>query len=179
MSRSDLNYYGVIFGVVGIGYALIVSAKADKLCKKIDKTVDNASSLINVDIPNKLIEQAVEKAVDREVSSAVEYAAHRAVKAVKADIHEQVKAAVDSAYKDIKESVSAEVAKEVANIDMKRLSKDVTAQAEQKIIDKFDDNLDELLEKFNHELSSVSKIYKSISDAMARNNDKETYLKIS
>ena len=61
---------------------------------------------------------------------------------------------------------------------MKKLSDNIKEKAEQKIVDKFDDNLDDLLDKFNGKLDDVSKIYRSIANTISSNREKETILRI-
>lgn len=177
----DYGKLGAIIGIAGVGYAIYVTRKMDKICNKIDKSVDDLAKKTDVDIPESLIESAVDKAVDREVGLAVELATSKAVRAVTNDINLQVRNAVEAQYSDIRKSVSEELSNKVANIDMTKLNREVTEKAEQKIIEKFDGNLDELLTKFNRELDNITKIYKSISDTISNNNsrDKETVLRIS
>lgn len=181
MSNKELNNLGILIGIAGVGYAIYVTHKMNKLCDKIDRSVDEVSRSTSVDISKSMVDKAVEKAVDREVGSAVVDATTMAVNSIKNDIHSQIKTAVDSEYSTIRETVSTKVSEEVAKIDMKKLSMSVSDKAEAKILSKFDDNLDHILEKFNHELTSISKIYKSISDTMSNNNnrEKETILRIS
>ena len=177
----DYGKLGIAIGVVGVGYAIYVSRKMNKICDKIDKSVDDLAKRTDVDIPEALIETAVLKAVDREVGTAVKNASDNAVRVVTGDIRSQVRTAVETKYDDIRVSVSDELAKRVASIDMVKFDKEVKEKAEQKILEKFDGNLDELLTKFNRELDNVTKIYKSISDTITNNNnrEKETVLRIS
>lgn len=179
MKNNELNYLGIIFGVVGIGYAFYTSYKMNKLCEKIDTTVDNISKDIHVDIPEAIIRRSVDKAVENEVSYQVEQIAAKAVKEIQTDIHTQVKTVVESEHADIRKEVSDKVAKEVANIDMNALKRDVTEKAKRMIVDKFDGSLDGLLGDFNQNLNNMTKIYKSIADSISNNREKETVLRIS
>ena len=45
-------------------------------------------------------------------------------------------------------------------------------------LEKFDDNLDDILEKFKYNLDNVSKIHNSIAGAMMKNNEKEMVFRI-
>lgn len=178
MSR-DFNVVGIIVGIAGVAYAFYTTKKMNDLCNKIDKTIDDVSKDMLVDVPETIVEKAVEKAVNREVGRTVEEYSARAVKAVKDDIHSQVKTAINDSYSDIRKSVTDQVAKEVSNIDIKTLKRDVTEKAKESIVEKFDGNLDNLLEEFNSNLTNVSKIYKSIADSMGGSKEKETVLRIS
>ena len=177
--NKNINILGIIVGIAGVAYALYTTRKMDKLCNKIDKTIDDVAKDIHVDVSETVVEKAIEKAVDREVGRAVEEQSARAVKSVQNDIHSQIKTAVNDSYTDIRKSVVDQVTKEVANIDIKALKRDVTEKAKESIVAKFDGNLDNLLEEFNSNLTNVSKIYKSIAETMTGNKEKETVLRIS
>ena len=179
MKNNELNYLGIIVGVAGIGYAFYTSYKMNKLCEKIDTTIDGISKDVHVDIPEAIIKRSVDKAVQNEVAYQVEQIAAKAVKEVKTDIHNQVKEAVETEHSDIRKEVSDKVAKEVANIDINALKRDVTEKAKRMIVDKFDGSLDGLLGDFNQNLNNMTKIYKSIADSITNKNDKETVLRIS
>lgn len=179
MRNKNLGTIGVIFGIVGIGYAMYTTAKANKVCNKIDKTLDEICYDTDIDIPEEVVNAAIERAVDREVNRAVESAVNRTVREIKHDIHGQVKDAVTSTYSDIKERVAKEVSQEIANIDMASLKSTVTRHAEEKIVDKFDGNLDELLLKFNQKLESINSIYESIANTIAKRDTRETVFRIS
>lgn len=186
MVNKDLNGIGIIIGIAGAAYGIYTSIKMNKLseqvekvCAKIDKTIDEVVDDVEIDIPVALVEKAVEKAVDREVSKQTEHAASVAVREVKSDISKQVRTAVEEEYTDISKRVSDEITKQVEDIDIRLLKKEVRVKAEQKILDKFEGELDDLTDKYNNELRSVSKIYKSIEEAMRPREDKSVSLKLS
>ena len=51
------------------------------------------------------------------------------------------------------------------------MRRDVEEAAKEAALEKFDDNLDDILEKFNDNLSNTSKIYSSIREAITRGVD--------
>lgn len=192
MRNSDLGVVGIIAGIIGTCYGIYSHFKMEKaeqelrddmkrLCDKIDKSIDEVSDEVDLDVSEAVVEKAIDRAVDREVTRQVERATTAAINTVSKDITNQIRDAVHTAYTDIEKEVSDRVAKQVADIDMHKMSKSVREKAEQKILDKFDDNLDDLTAKYNNELRSVSKIYNSIANAMStgRGGDKETVLRIS
>ena len=170
---------GFAVGLIGIGYALGSRKRMKDICSRLDTTIDNISKDNNVDIPKSIVDQAVNRAVNRDVDWAVTRATDDVIKSVKSDIHREVDSAVRAKYSDIEKSVSEEVSQRISNIDMKKMTDTVMNKAEQKIVDKFDDSLDELLEKFNHNLDNISKIYSSMVDTMRKSNDKELTLKLT
>lgn len=179
---SKLNAFfgigGFAVGLVGIGYAIGSHRKLNDICRRLDMTIDSMSANIEVDVPKNIVEQAIDKAVDLEVGAAVTCATDDVIKAVKNDIHKEVDSAVRAKYSDIEKSISEELSQRISRIDMKKMTDTVMEKAEQKIVDKFDDSLDELLEKFNHNLDNISRIYGSVADTVRKSNDKEVTLKL-
>lgn len=178
MDNRLVRDLAVIFGIGCFGYAMYTTAKMSLVAKKLDTTIDNLSKDITVDLPDRIVEKAVDKAVDREAHRAVSEAANKTVKTITNDIHKEVKNAVNTAYSDLKDDVSKEMKRQVEKIDISDLRKDVIKAAKERVAEKFDDDLDEILNKYNTDLSNVSKIYKSIADKMTGNNDNEMIFKI-
>lgn len=184
MSKYDglVGLAGATLGLLGIGYGLGMRSKMAKIGEKLDCSIEELASKTPVDIPESMIERAVEKAVAYEVKQAVNKATDVAVLAVKRDIHKQVSDAVEEEYSNVKETVLEELVTEAAKIDVKRVRADIEKAAKERAMEKFDDNLDDILNKHNSELENVTKIYKAIADAVApskSNNDNEMVLRIA
>lgn len=171
---------GVTAGLIGVGYALGTRSKMAKISDKLDRSIEELASNTPVDIPDDMIERVVEKAVAYEVKQAVGKTTDRIIVDVKRDIHKQVSNAVESEYSNIKDVVLKELTEEAAKIDTKRVRADVEKAAKELALEKFDDNLEGILENFNNQLKSTSKIYTSIADTMTRykSNDSGTVLRI-
>ena len=74
MSKS---YFDIAIGVVGlaasllgIGYAIGQRKKLNDISEKIDRSVNELSSNINIDISEEVVNRAVTKAIERETSLA-------------------------------------------------------------------------------------------------------------
>lgn len=146
-----------ILGLVGVGYAIGVHSKMKVMCDRLDTSIDNLANNTEIDIPAKVIDQAVQKAVERESYSAV-----------KREIESRVGTAVKAQYDAISDGVADQIAKNVARIDESKLKKEVVQKAKEQIAEKFDDKLDDLLEEFNGNLQNVGKIYKSIARSFSK-----------
>lgn len=146
-----------ILGLVGVGYAIGVHSKMKVMCDRLDTSIDNLVNNTEIDIPAKVIDQAVQKAVERESYSAV-----------KREIESRVGTAVKAQYDAISDGVADQIAKNVARIDESKLKKEVVQKAKEQIAEKFDDKLDDLLEEFNGNLQNVGKIYKSIARSFSK-----------
>lgn len=183
MNKHDnlVGMLGIAAGLIGIGFAWGTHSKMAKISEKLDQSIDELASNTPIDIPNSMIERAVEKAVAIEAKQAVGKATDAAIVAVKRDIHKQVSDAVEEEYSNIKSVVLEELVNEAAKIDVKRVRADIEKAAKQIALEKFDDNLDDILEKHNSELENVRKIYKAIADTMVPNksNDNEVVLRLA
>lgn len=182
MNKYDglVGLLGVTFGLVGIGYAWGTHSKLAKISEKLDCSIEELADRTHVDIPDSMIERAVEKAVVDQVKQAVGKATDTVVVDIKKDIRKQVSDAVEEEYSDIKGAVLDELVTAASKIDVKRVRADVEKAAKEQALEKFDNNLDDILENFNDQLKNTSKIYTSIADTMTKykSNEGGTVLRI-
>lgn len=67
--RNEENLVGsvlFILGVAALGYAMHVTSKMNKLCAKLDLSVDELSESIDISMPDAIVKEAVDRAADRE-----------------------------------------------------------------------------------------------------------------
>lgn len=152
--------------------------KLDGIARKLDTSIVELSRKSKLDVDASIVEKAVQLSVDREVGYMVTSAANAIVRDTSADMRVKVDRAVNSVYKDVTDAVSKEVAKRVANLDMGALTAEVRTEAKEAILEKFDGNLDTILQDFNSNLTNVSKIYESIAGTVAKKPEKEMVFKI-
>lgn len=174
---------GATLGLIGIGYGLGMRCKMAKIGEKLDCSIEELASKTPVDIPDSMIERAVEKAVEMQAKESVKKATDVAIAAVKRDIHKQISDAVEEEYSSVKETVLEELVTEAAKIDVKRIRSDIEKAAKVRAMEKFDDNLDDILAGHNRELENVTKIYRAIADISApaqnqQNNNREVTLRL-
>lgn len=172
MAKNDV--FSIIFGIaglVGIGYAIGTHTKMAKISERLDKNINDLADNMEFDIPEKLIEKAVDEAAKNEARRAVEAATREAINQVKNDIHTKIQSEVDKEYDSIKDSVLNEITVSASKIDASKVRKDVEEAAKKAALEKFDDNLDDILEKFNKDLDNTSKIYGSIREALTKNSN--------
>lgn len=166
-----LGIGGCALGLIGVGYAVGSHRKLGEVCNKVGIAVNDLASRTEVDIPESMIKQAMNKAVDAEMGRVVRQTSSRVINDMNRDIHNQVSAAVLAKTNDIGGAVTDKIAKEVSKINMDVLSAQVTEKAQAAVLEKFDGNLDGILNKFNADLNNVSKIYNSIAQSMNNNNN--------
>lgn len=174
MSKSyvdiAIGVVGLAASVFGIGYAIGQRKKLNDISEKLDRSVKELSSNIDVDISEAVVNRAVTRAIERETELAASRATANVVSAIESDISGKVRKAVDDTYQDIKKSVVEETAKKVEKIDIAALKKEVVEKAKEAAADKFDDSLDEVLSDFKDNLGNVTKIYQSIANAFPNSN---------
>ena len=170
-NNNVINTVIGIAGLVGIGYALCARTKLAKVGERLDKGIEELANDMEFDIPEELVNKAIEKAVRIEVKKAVEKATNETVIDVKRSIRSDVQRAVDREYDTIKETVLKELSSSASKIDVSRVRRDVEEAAKEAALEKFDDNLDDILEKFNDNLENTSKIYSSIREAITKSSD--------
>lgn len=182
MSFNTNKFWGVVAigaGVLVINYVFETFKKVDKMCKKLNTSINEMADETKIDIPERILNSAVEKAVENEVGRSVKRAAEEAVCGVKNDIHSEVKTSVNAAYSDIKDAVAKEVARQVGAISISDIKEEVIERAKETALEKFEGSLDDILEKFNGDLDNVNKIYGSIAKAITGRATGETFLRIS
>lgn len=180
MNKYDnfVGMVGIAIGLVGLGYAFGTHSKMAKISENLDRSIDDLASRTPVDIPDDMIKRAVEKAVASEVKQAVGKATDVITVDVKRDMHKQVSDAIESEYSNIKDQVLEELVTEASKIDAKRIRYDVEKAAKEQALEKFNDNLDDILDDYKSNLNNVTKIYKSFADAATPSNGGGTVLRI-
>ena len=173
MNSKFWSIVGVAAGIVGLGYAIKSLDKINQIKDVVDRATNELSDNIHVDVSEALIERAVNKVASEQVSTMVVKATNEIKHTICADIRSKVDHAVSEAYSDIKKSVSEEISKQVGKVSIDGIRNEVIERAKEAAAEKFDEELDEILEKFNGDLNNVSKIYRSIANTFTRpENDK-------
>lgn len=163
-NTSILNTVIAVAGLVGIGYAIATHTKLAKISERLNHSIDSLTDDMEIDISEELIEKAVEKAVNAAAKNAVSIATNNAMVEIKRDIHSKVSAAVEREYGTIKDKVLSEATVSASKINVERVRREVEAAAKKAALDKFDVNLEGILEKFNGDLDNTVKIYSAIKN---------------
>lgn len=153
---------GVIIG--GISYIGYLHSKIKNIEGMIQVAVDDLATKTEITISDDILNKAVQKAVDREVG----YISTKIVHDLNSEIRSEVRHSVDLSSTLIKGSVSKEIERQVRNIDISDMEREVVNRAKDAVAEKFDRKLDGVLSDFNDQLQSVQKIYSSIAKSMER-----------
>lgn len=150
----------ITFGVFGTIYAFCTNKKLDKVCSKLNKTVDDfVESNADIPVPESMISKSVEKAVDKKVNAAVTTAVNKTKDSITSKMSDLIKPIIDSKYTDIEKQVSDRINAEVMNMDMEEFKADIRKDARKKLVKKFDGVLDDLVSKFSDSLDSTTNTY--------------------
>ena len=177
MGISCASLFGI--SALTIGYAAGVRKKYKNICKKLDLAIDEISDAIDIDVSEKVINKAVEKAVNKRVREQVDKAVDSTIRSTKKEINDQVSLAIKAVYPDIRQSCTEKVTDEISKISSRDLIAAVREDATEKMMSKFDGELDDILERFNSELDNVSKIYSSITKKITGNDSNNLKISLS
>lgn len=158
-----IGLFGFGLGIFGVGYTLGTKRKYSNICQKLDMAIEEISEDIDVDVPEKIINKAVEKAVNKRVREQVDRAVDLTINSTQKEINDQISLAVKAVYPDIRKACTEKITDEVSKINTRDLTAAIREDATEKMISKFDGELDDILERFNSDLDNVSKIYSSIT----------------
>lgn len=148
------------FGAFGTIYAVCTNKKLDKVCEKLNRTVDDfVDSDVDIPVPDSMIEKSIEKAVDVKINSAVSTAVNKTRDSITSKMSELIKPIIDSQYTNIEKQVSDRINAEVMNMDMEQFKADIRKDARKKLVKKFDGVLDDLVTKFSDSLDSTTSTY--------------------
>ena len=159
---SDIFCVGV--SICSAAYAYLSGKRLKKVCEKLDKAVDDIaeSDMVEVDISEALVNEALKVEVEKEAQYVVSRAAKETSNEIAKSFKSQIETEINKQYDDIKGEVTRQVKDRVGRIDLSDVKKRVIADATAEAAEKFHDELENVLEKFNNNLESVGKIYTSI-----------------
>ena len=81
---------------------------------------------------------------------------------------------MNTAYSDLKGDVQKEMERQLGNIDISDVRKEVIRRAKERAAEKFDSDLKEVLNTYNRDLENISKIYSSIAEKMDTTNKEKS-----
>lgn len=168
----------------------------ENMVKDLNKTLTNKvnsiSDSLNVDIPDDILEAALKKAAEERAKTEISAASRRITDDYTSSIRSEVRKSVDLAYANTKGDVKRELERQIADVDIYGIKREILDDAKEKVeeeledaikelVDKFEEDLDDAREKandkFEEELDSIttrftndlergSKIYKTLSEKL-------------
>lgn len=161
--REESTMLIFVGGVAAIGIAAFSAIKMGRIEKKLGDSITSLADKTVPEIQDAMVQRAIDTAVNREVEKQVKIASENAVLAVKNDISRQVRKAVEDAYGEVEHDVKLKLEKEVGEVNIDKIKREVIERAKDRAAEKFEDDMNDILQKYNENLEQVSKIYGGIA----------------
>lgn len=177
------NKVMIAFGVA-FGTALAAALGVDiyehrQVSKKVGLSVKDLKEASVKEIQQGIVTQAVKAAAQESVDGYIRTVRNDVMAEARDKIGVEVKKAVEASEAVTQKEVLDKISLEASKIDMAELKRSARDKAEAKILEKFDGNLEDLLQKFNENLSNVQKIYGGIADAISKGQERDKSIKFS
>lgn len=181
MSKQDIEMIvgigGIIAGLIGISYISEKRRQFTNMYKrteetekelkniqeKLRETTYNLSKDIDIDVPKHVVDDAIRISVDKEVQKAIDMAVSHIRMDIGRQVSEEVSKVVSIESENITKRVTDKITDEVSKISSNGLAAVVRKEATERVISKFDGELDDILERYTNNLDNISKVYSSIS----------------
>ena len=138
-----------------------------------ERQIEIMANGIEIEVDEDFVNEAIERRVDKIAKREVDASTIRAINEIRSDIRKEVRDAVNLAYSDLKGDVEKEISRQVGEVDISDIRKEVIRKAKERAAEKFDEDLKHVLDSYNRELENVSKIYSSIANKLDTTNNKE------
>lgn len=171
--------FGAAFGTALLAALGVDIYEHQKVAKKIDTAAGNLKAASVKEIQDGIVEKAVKSAADEKVAAYMRGLHNQVMDEANTELSKAAKKAVEDASAEVKVKVGEKISEEAAKIDISELKKSARDKAEAKILEKFDGNLEDLLEKFNDNLGNIQKIYGGIADAISKTNEQNKCFKFT
>lgn len=150
-----------------------------QIAKKVGVSVKDLKEASVKEIQQGIVESAVKEAAEDKVGVYIHTVRDDIIGDARNSLDREARKAVSEAEDLIRKEVEDKISKEASKIDMNELKKSARDKAEAKILEKFDGNLEDLLEKFNDNLGNIQKIYGGIADAISKGQEQNKGLKFT
>lgn len=170
---------GTIKALIGVGLTalaalgLIDLSERRETNKKIGISMKELKNATYKDISASMLEKAVKEAAEEQTETFMREIRSDVMSDARQKLSDETRKAVFEAKDVIKKEVGDRISTEASMIDMSELKKSARDRAEEKILSKFDANLDDLLDKANKNLSNYMEIYEGIANAINRGKNDE------
>ena len=136
----------------------------NKAAKRINKSVDDIAESTDVEISDALIKSAVNTAVDREANRQVSAATKIAIAEIRTEMNANIRREINGAYGDIKEEVNKEVMKQVGELDIRDIRRDIIDGSKRDIKDKLDFEVKDALNRIDDARRDAEERFDEIVD---------------
>ena len=165
---------------------------SEDLDESLKKKVDGIANSLDVDVPDEIVEAALKKAAETETKRSIDATSREIISEYRSTMRAEVRKSVDLAYENTKTDVKKELTRQIENIDISGIKREIINDVKDRVKEELDDAIDKIKgkfeddleeakdsaqEKFEEELESIStrfssdlergsKIYKALSEKL-------------
>lgn len=150
MTKNEIIVVVGLVGIAGaaIGYAFGKRKKLNDISAKIDRSINEMSESIEVDVSETLVKTAVKKAIDNEVEPIVRQEVERVAKVV-----------IDEMRASIKKTFENRIMSGISEDEYKCMRSHVLDIASQRAARKMTEGLEDIFDDFRHNMRRVTNKY--------------------
>lgn len=158
----------LLVSAVSIIFAGKASSKLNRFSKKIGMTLEDLSNKTSVEITEEMVNRCTETAVQK----AADKAANSVIATIRSDadavISSKVQDAIQNQYDNVKDDVTRELRKQVSRINVSSLKAEIKDSVKREVTDRLHNEMNDILDSYNSQLTDIGKIYSSIADSMSK-----------
>lgn len=164
----------VVAGIFGIGYGVAMGKRINDVEETFQNKVDLMLGEKNIDIQQSAIDKCIEKHIERRlgyvldssIQSICEKTARNVEQKIYSSVQTKAETVVNAIYSEMSDEAKKVIAKELRDIDISELRREVKKEAKEVMMEKLDSSMDDILEEYNSKLNSVTSIYESIAKSI-------------
>lgn len=163
LTRSEIVLGGLIF--TNLAALIIAGFEASRL-KKVNKEFSDAvKKVVNdeVVISDEFIDRAVEKEIEKEARYQVGRSVDKAIERVAKSFESEIKNKVEDEFKLQQYDVKKEMQRQIGNIDIRDIKREVIAEAKQAATQKLKNDLEDISDKYTEQLDAMTNIYQTVA----------------
>lgn len=124
-TSDGIAAFGLLGMIGGLIYAGIKRKELKDISRKLDDSIEELSSKTSVSIQQDILDKAIQRSVDRKVQEMTAQASEQLKKEVRLDMDKKIKSDVDACYSDLRLGVKDRIEKEIGDLDMDDIQKEV------------------------------------------------------
>ena len=164
LSKNDILAGAVLSAfTVTIIYAFDATRKLKTISDRLNMTVKDLVDGIDINVSEKLINEAVDSEVKKEVRYQVEKAANKAAGDIVSGYKSEIRDVVEDEFKKQKNDVAKSLKSKIDDIDIRELKREVVREAKDATAAKLKKDLEDISDKYTEQIESMTSIYSTIA----------------
>lgn len=164
LTKNDILAGAVLSAFAAtIIYAFDTTRKLKTISDRLNTTVKDLVDGIDINISEKLVNDAVEREVKKEVKYCVEKAANKAAGDIVSGYKSDIRDVVEDEFKKQKNDVAKALKAKIDDIDIRELKREVVREAKDATAAKLKKDLEDISDKYTEQIESMTNIYSTIA----------------